>query len=184
MGKILNERDQLSKLLDGVQKETKPVSIDENKSVLKIKPKTKKTPEEKKEESKKLEEYCGIMIPEQIFKICKTIESALQSQGKYTQALDFQIFNCAVQLYTYGQLVKKLVKGDKYVATRELTTCSESYRRSLQYCGLTIDVKKGALNAEDAIENNPLANFLSNLDDDNTEKQIVKKKKSKKKKED
>lgn len=177
MGKILDEREQLSKLLDGVTKQTTKASIDDNKTVVKRKP--KKTPEEKEQEAaaKADVEYCGIMIPQSIYNICKCIEEALKSQGKYTQALDFQIFNCSVQLYTYGQLVKKLVRGNKYVATRELTTCSESYRRSLQYCGLTIDAKKGALDAKDSVENNPLANFLNSMEENTEETKVIKKKK-------
>lgn len=169
MGKIANDREDLSKLLNGVQKST--ISIDETIPEIKSLKKTKK-------KSSACVEYCGVEIPLEIHKICMEIEEALKSQGKYTKPLDFQIMNTAVQIYLYARLVRNLVEDNSYVHTRELTTSSESLRRALQYVGLTIDAKKGALNAEDSIENNPLANFLDNMNaESGSEQKIIKKKK-------
>lgn len=178
MSKTTQDREDLTKLLNGSQADLKSkLSIDEPEKEF-TKPNKKKVAAIKK--AKKNEQfYAGIMIPQEIYVCCKSLEDALKSQGKYTQAIEFQIFNTAVQMYTYNRLVKNLVYEDNYVATRELTTTSEAYRRSLQYLGLTVDVKKGALDAKESTENNPLVKFIEKMNSSEENQQMILKKKKK-----
>lgn len=177
MGKTLEDRKQLEQILNGMPKQSK-ISIDESEPVEKItiskKPKavTSKT-------------FCGMLVPLPIYNICQTIVDNLTQQGRYTKGMDFMIFNAAVQQYLYNDLITQKICNTATIPTRSLTTASESYRRALQSLGLTVVDKKKGLDADTDANNNPLSQFLSNLNDEEESKDTkVLKKKSKKKKED
>ena len=172
MGKVLDDRMALSKLLDGVKSESK-ISIDESEekfvpvtNLKAIKKPTRKTT------------FCGMEVPEQIYNICAYIIDLLKTQGKYVSSMDLAIYNASVQQWVYNNLITNMISGKgQYIHTRELTTCSESLRRSLQALGLTVVDKKQGINAEDSAENNPLAKFLDNMEDEDKDEQVITKKK-------
>ena len=106
------------------------------------------------------------------------LEELLKEQEKYTPALSPQIFNAAVQCWTYNDLITCKITQREPVATRQLTTASEAYRRALQSLGLTIADKKSGITKEQT-EKNPLEVFLDKMNGDGGEEVVMKKSKKK-----
>lgn len=125
-------------------------------------------------------QYCGMEVPEQIYNICFYLENLLKEEKKYSPALGPQIFNAAVQCYTYNDLISNKITEKEPVTTRQLTTASEAYRRALQSLGLTVTDKKQGVTKEDT-EVNPLQTFLEKMEEGDGDDKIVKKPKKKNK---
>lgn len=173
MGKINDDRNTLEHILNEMPKKSK-ISIDESEPVEKI------VLPKKKPKAVNSKEFCGMTVPLPIYNICQNIIACLKEQGKYTPAMDFMIYNCSVQQFLYNDLITQKINQTSTIPTRSLTTASESYRRALQACGLTVVDKKAGLNPENDVDNNPLKKFLDSMNDENIETQTVKKKKCKK----
>ena len=86
----------------------------------------------------------------------------MKAQRIYSELIDYQIFNVAIQLHLYSDLIKRLIRGGKNKpATRELTTSGESLRRSLRELGLTNSGKEF-----DIQMNDPLTDLCSAMQED------------------
>lgn len=170
MGKVAENMEQLSVLIDntpdnGALIDGAPVEF-------------KRSPGRPKKSQQKYFMYCGMEVPEQIYNICAYLEELLKEQGKYSPALAPQIYNCAVQQWVYNDLITSKITQKEPVATRQLTTASESLRRALQSTGLTVTDKKSGVTKEQT-EVNPLQAFLDKMNGDETEEVVVKKQKKK-----
>lgn len=124
------------------------------------------------------QEWCGMIIPGEIYKICIFIKNILIKTNRYTEELEFQIYNAAVQQYLYNQLITNLIRGKDIVPTRNLVTTSEALRRAYQALGMTIMDKKSAVTRETTAKN-PLEDFLTKIEDEEKEEIVSKKKKVK-----
>ena len=122
--------------------------------------------------------YCGMVVPNEIYDICMFIENLLKEQNKWSPALALQVFNAAVQSWTYNDLITAKITGREPVATRQLTTASEAYRRALQSLGLTVTDKKYGVTKEQT-EVNPLSEFLDKMEGNEDSETITKKPKKK-----
>lgn len=123
-------------------------------------------------------EWAGMMVPGEIYKICVYIKGLLEKTGRYTEELELQIYNAAVQEYLYNRMITNMIRQNEPVPSRNLVTCSESLRRALQALGLTIMDKKSAVTRETSGKN-PLSEFLNAMNNDDEEEVLVKKKNSK-----
>lgn len=170
MGKVAEQADQLQLLLNGVSNGTKKADIDNPPVPIKKKPGRPRKNIDKVE-------FLGLAVPEKIMSVVNAVKSMLESAGKYSEALDFAIYNCAIQLYVYNNLVTNMLSQKQFVATRELTTTSETLRRSLEALGLNMNKKTAGVSTDEA--NNPLVDLLTQLNDSNKESEIVSKPKKK-----
>lgn len=114
-----------------------------------------------------------MMIPTQIYDICNQIRERMKAQRIYSELIDYQIFNVAIQLHLYSDLIKRLIRGGKNKpATRELTTSGESLRRSLRELGLTNSGKEF-----DIQMNDPLTDLVNSMQQEDEQPTLTKKKK-------
>ena len=170
MGKIAAEMTSLSTLINGspdsgAQIDDAPVEI-------------KRSPGRPKKKVVSYYTYCGMAVPNEIYDICMYIEGLLKEQGKYTPALGPQIYNCAVQQWVYNDLIVAKITQREPVATRQLTTASESLRRALQSTGLTVADKKSGITKEQ-VELAPIDKFYQKMNDSENDEIITKKPKKK-----
>ena len=170
MGRVANDMENLSTLINNT--DSSSVSVDE------IPTEIKRGPGRPKKKVVSYYTYCGMAVPNEIYDICMFLESLLKEQGKYSPALAPQIFNAAVQCWTYNDLITNKITQREPISTRQLTTASESYRRALQSLGLTVVDKKSGITKEQT-ETNPLQVFLDKMNDDGDDKIVVKKSKRK-----
>lgn len=170
MGKVADNMNNLSRLLNTA--EDSGAEIDNTPAII------KRPPGRPKKKVVSYYTYCGMAVPNEIYDICMYIEGLLKEQGKYTPALEPQIYNCAVQQWVYNDLITAKITQREPVATRQLTTASESLRRALQSTGLTINDKKSGITKEQT-EVNPLQAFLEKMDDSGQEEVLSKKPKKK-----
>jgi hypothetical protein len=170
MGKISENMNNLSKLLN--TSEEPAAKVDD------IPTEIKRSPGRPKKKVVSYYTYCGMAVPNEIYDICMYLEGLLKDQGKWNPALGPQVYNCAVQQYIYNDLITAKITGREPVATRQLTTASESLRRALQSTGLTVNDKKSGITKEQT-EVNPLQAFLEKMDDGGPDEVISKKPKKK-----
>ena len=169
MGKTADDMQNLSVLIDSTAGPSP--KIDDVPNVI------KRSPGRPKKKVVEYYSYCGMAVPNAIYDICMYLEGLLKEQGKYTPALGPQIYNCAVQQWVYNDLITAKVTGREPVATRQLTTASESLRRALQSTGLTIQDKKSGITKEQTVED-PTIKFMNKIEG-GSEDVIVKKTKKK-----
>ena len=167
MGKTSDNLNTLSQLIDTTNGHG--AAIDE------VPTEIKRSPGRPKKKVVTYYKYCGMTVPNEIYDICMYLESLLKEQGKYTPALAPQIFNTAVQSWTYNDLITNKITQKEPITTRQLTTASEAYRRALQSLGLTITDKKSCITKEQ-VEVNPLEEFIKKMNDGDEEVVISKKK--------
>ena len=134
----------------------------------------KKKPGRPKKIVVKDEEWAGMVIPGEVYKICIYIKGLLEKTNRYTEEFELQIYNAAVQQYLYNKMITDLVKQREPVPSRNLVTCSESLRRAYQSLGLTIMDKHSAV-TRDSSGKSPLSEFLDAMNDDKEENVISKK---------
>lgn len=170
MGKTQDNLDKLSVLINNTSESG--VSIDNMPTAI------KRSPGRPKKKVVQYFIYCGMAVPNEIYDICMYLEGLLKDQGKWNPALAVQVYNCAVQQWVYNDLITSKITGREPVATRQLTTASESLRRALQSTGLTVNDKKSGITKEQT-EVNPLQAFLEKMDSDGPEEVISKKSKKK-----
>jgi len=170
MGKIVENMNNLSRLINNTSESG--VSIDDMPTAI------KRSPGRPKKKVVSYFVYCGMAVPNEIYDICMYLEGLLKEQGKWNPALGPQVYNCAVQQYIYNDLITAKITGREPVATRQLTTASESLRRALQSTGLTVNDKKSGITKEQT-EVNPLQAFLEKMDDGGPDEVISKKPKKK-----
>ena len=170
MGKISENLNNLSRLINNTPESG--VSIDDMPTAI------KRSPGRPKKKRIEYYTYCGMAVPNEIYDICMYLEGLLKEQGKWNPALGPQVYNCAVQQYIYNDLITAKITGREPVATRQLTTASESLRRALQSTGLTVNDKKSGITKEQT-EVNPLQAFLEKMDDGGPDEVISKKPKKK-----
>lgn len=121
------------------------------------------------------EEWAGMTVPGEIYKICVFIKGLLEKTGRYTEEFELQIYNAAVQQYLYNKMITDMIKQNEPVPSRNIVTCSESLRRALQALGLTIMDKKSAVTRESSGKS-PLSEFLDAMNKEDEEEVLVKKK--------
>jgi len=124
------------------------------------------------------QEWAGMTVPGEIYKICIFIKQLLVKTNRYAEEMELQIYNAAVQQYLYNRLITEMITGKDIVPTRSIVTCSESLRRAYQALGLTIMDKHSAITRENQ-GTNPLADFLGKMDDTPEEEIVAKKPKKK-----
>lgn len=169
MGKTKENLDKLSVLINNTPESG--VSIDELPTEI------KRSPGRPKKKVVQYFRYCGMAVPNEIYDICMYLEGLLKEQGKWNPALAVQVYNCAVQQYVYNDLITAKITQREPVATRQLTTASESLRRALQSTGLTVQDKKSGINNEQ-VETTPMQSFMNKIDGEPDE--IISKKPKKK----
>ena len=169
--RVKNNLQQLSTLINTTPESG--VSIDEIPAVI------KRPPGRPKKKVVSYYTYIGMAVPNEIYDICMYLEGLLKEQGKYTPALAPQIYNCAVQQYIYNDLITAKITGREPVATRQITTASESLRRALQSTGLTVNDKKSGITNEQPVENSAMGAFLEKIDGSGDDEIISKKPKKK-----
>lgn len=169
MGKTKENLDKLSVLINNTPESG--VSIDDIPTVI------KRSPGRPKKKVVQYFRYCGMAVPNEIYDICMYLEGLLKEQGKWNPALAVQVYNCAVQQYVYNDLITAKITQREPVATRQLTTASESLRRALQSTGLTVQDKKSGINNEQ-VETTPMQSFMNKIDGEPDE--IISKKPKKK----
>ena len=170
MGKIATEMNNLSTLLDGTS--------DSRASIDNIPAEIKRSPGRPKKKTVTYYTYCGMAVPNEIYDICMYLEGLLKEQGKYSPALGPQIYNCAVQQWVYNDLITSKITQKEPVATRQLTTASESLRRALQSTGLTVTDKKSGVTKEQT-EVTPMDKFMQKMEGGGEDEVIIKKPKKK-----
>ena len=169
MGKTSEEMNRLSVLINNTE---------DNNADIDDAPKEFKKVGRPKKVVIKDEEWAGMSIPGEIYKICVYIKGLLEKTGRYTEELELQIYNAAVQEYLYNRMITNMIKQNEPVPSRNLVTCSESLRRALQALGLTIMDKKSAV-TRDTSGKNPLSEFLNAMNDDKDDEVLLKKNKKK-----
>ena len=169
MGNTKENLDKLSVLINNTPESG--VSIDELPTEI------KRSPGRPKKKVVQYFRYCGMAVPNEIYDICMYLEGLLKEQGKWNPALAVQVYNCAVQQYVYNDLITAKITQREPVATRQLTTASESLRRALQSTGLTVQDKKSGINNEQ-VETTPMQSFMNKIDGEPDE--IIAKKPKKK----
>lgn len=169
MGKTIENLNALTSIMNNTAESH--VQIDDPPAEI------KRSPGRPKKKVVTYYKYCGLTVPNEIYDICMYLEGLLKEQGKWNPALGPQVYNCAVQQYIYNDLITAKITQREQVATRQITTASESLRRALQSTGLTVQDKKSAINNEQ-VETTPMAGFMSKVDGEPDE--IISKKSKKK----
>lgn len=155
MGKTKENLDKLSVLINNTSDAEVP--IDE------VPAEIKRPPGRPKKKVVSYYSYCGMAVPNEIYDICMYLEGLLKEQGKWNPALAVQVYNCAVQQWVYNDLITAKITQKEPVATRQLTTASESLRRALQSTGLTVQDKKSGIRNEQ-VEKTPMQGFMNKVD--------------------
>lgn len=167
MGKVVTEMSKLSVLLN---------ETEDNKAQIDDAPKEFKKVGRPKKVVIEDEEWAGMTIPGEIYKICMYIKGLLEKTNRYTDEFELQIYNAAVQQYLYNKMVTDMIKQRECVPARNLVTCSESLRRAYQGLGLVVMDKRSAV-TRDTSGKNPLTDFLDSMNDDGDDEVLLKKKK-------
>lgn len=118
-------------------------------------------------------DWYGIQTPVEIWNLCDHLRVMLTDNGKFCEALVYQIYNTALVGWLTNKLSTDLIAGRRIGPLTNLTTASESFRRSLGGLGLIVDSKKVSIDAAET--NSPLSDMLTKLQDDG-DKKIIKKK--------
>lgn len=120
--------------------------------------------------------WAGLKVPEDIYVLCEHLKQMMVNNGKWSDALVYQVYNAALVGWLTTKLSTELISGKRVGHITDLTTASESFRRSLQGLGLIVDGKKVSIDASET--NSPLSDMLNALQDGNdSQKKIISKKK-------